>query len=374
MLASQRRILFVTSFHPGGSGYIGAGEALSAQTLQRLQGEGAQVHVLSIAPRYQRKNIAADSWCDSYIEVRASRWTALAGIIRHMFSGGLLAPWFFTRTSPRALAALRSAIDERRPTEVWIDFPSSLGFVQHVEQLPIHYFVHDVVSQKVARSPLKRRLFPWVKNCEASLLARVERCYLLSGKDEQLLRGLRFTGSVDVWGVQGLGVGEVDGARPIASVLAQFESGPNLVFFGNMGRPENSRSLIHFALFRWRHIRRVFPSGQLWVIGLAPGLVLRALGRLIPGLNVTGAVDDPVPAFQTATLCIAPLLFGAGVKVKVLQMLEAGASVIATPVGAEGIDPHPRLQVVENPQLVERLIESLQTINRHLPERFQQVP
>jgi hypothetical protein len=373
MLAPQRRVLFVTSFHPGASGYIGAGEAISAQTVQRLRREGAHVDVLAIAPGYQRRNAAAASWCDSYTDVSTSRWTALAGILRRAFSGALLAPWFFTRSSPRAMAALRTAIAECQPTEVWIDFPSSLGFVQHTGQLPVHYFVHDVVSQKVARSPLKRRLFPWVQRVEASLLARVNHCYLLSAKDEQLLRNLGFTGSAVVWGVQALGVGEVDNARPIASVLEQFGSGPNLVFFGNMGRPENSRSVAHFALLRWWRVRRVFPAAQLWVIGLAPGLLLRVLGRLVPGVQVTGAVDDPTPAFKAATLCVAPLLFGAGVKVKVLQMLDAGATVLATPVGAEGIEANPRLKVVENSQFTPSLVGYLQGINRDSPERFQQV-
>jgi len=373
MLAPRRKVLFVTSFHPGASGYIGAGEAISAETLRRLRNEGAQVDVLAIAPRYQRKNAFADSWCNSYTEVPASRWTALAGLFRHVFSGAVFAPWFFTRTSPHAVAELKAAIEQHQPTELWIDFPSSLGFVRHAEKLPIHYFVHDVVSQKVIRSPLKRLLFPRVGKVEASLLRKVKCCYLLSEKDEQLLRHLQFEGSAEVWGAQGLGVGEVDGARSITNVLAQFGPGPNLVFFGNMGRPENSRSIAHFALFKWRRIRRVFPDAQLWVIGLAPGWLLRVLGRLVPGLKVTGAVDDPIPAFQAATLCVAPLLFGAGVKIKVLQMLEAGATVVSTPVGAEGIEPTSRLVVVDNSEISERLVTDLKALNHISPKPFQEV-
>lgn len=208
MLTPRRKVLFVTSFHPGASGYIGAGEAISVETLRRLRDEGAQVDVLAIAPRYQRKNAAADSWCNSYTEVPASRWTALAGLFRHVFSGAVLAPWFFTRTSPQAVAALKVAIEQHQPTELWIDFPSSLGFARYAERLPVHYFVHDVVSQKVVRSPLKRLLFPWVQKVEASLLSKVKRCYLLSEKDEQLLRHLQFGGSAEVWGCRGWVLGK----------------------------------------------------------------------------------------------------------------------------------------------------------------------
>lgn len=373
MLKPARRVLYITSFHPGASGYIGAGEAISAQTLQRLRQEGAEVHVLAIAPRYQRRNAAAESWCESYREVATSRVAAVAGILRHLFSGAALAPAFFTRTAPAAVAAVQAAIVEHEPSEVWIDFPSSLGFAQHVGPLPVHYFVHDVVSQKVARSPIKRRLFPWAARVESALLSHVQHCYLLSNKDEQLLRDLHFNGPAEVWGVQGREVGEVDNGRPIASVVAEFGCGPNLVFFGNMGRPENSRSMVHFALRQWWQVRRAFPGAQLWIIGLAPGLLLRTLGKLIHGLKVTGPVDDPIPAFRAASVCIAPLLFGAGVKIKVLQMLDAGATVIATPVGAEGIEPSAHLIVVPSSALAAQVVVYLQGIERDDPQRFQQV-
>ncbi len=54
--------------------------------------------------------------------------------------------------------------------------------------------------------------------------------------------------------------------------------------------------------------------------------------------------------FQKADLSVAPLLYGAGVKIKVLQMLEAGATVVATEVGAEGIESHKKLHIVNKTQ------------------------
>lgn len=373
MSVPSRKILFITSFHPGAVGYIGAGEALSAQTLQRLRCASTQVNVVAIAPTYQRKNSAADDWCDTYTEIPMSRWTAAKGILRHFFSGALLAPWFFTRVSPATVLVLKEAIAQYKPTEIWLDFPSSLGFVQHIKNLPIHYFVHDVVSQKIFRSPLKRIFFPLTNYVEASLLRKVDCCYLLSQKDELLLRELKFNRATEVYEIEELYVGEVDGARPIEAVLREFGSGPNLVFFGNMGRSENSLSIAHFALFRWWQVRSAFPEARLFVIGLSPGPLLRLLGRIIPGLRITGAVDDPTLAFQSATVCIAPLLFGAGVKVKVLQMLNAGATVFSTPVGAEGIEqPSPYLIVASDKEIVMRLVSHLRTLIANHPGLYSQ--
>lgn len=362
MPEQPRRILFITSFHPGASGYIGAGEAISAKTVQRLRAQSDQIDVLCIAPSYQRKNAQADSWCDSYTEVATPLWSTLLGLVLHCLKGAFIAPWFFTRTSPVALQTMRALIRDKKPTEVWIDFPSSLGFVHHIDGLPINYFVYDVVSQKVSRSPMKRLVYPWVRRIEATLLGRVRDCYLLSEKDRVWLADLGFTGKTDVWGVQGTTVGEVDNARAIVDVVAEFAQGPNLVFFGNMGRPENSRSVIHFALLKLWRIRRAFPHAVLWVIGLGPGPALRLLSRVVPGLRVVGPVDDPAPAFKAASLCVAPLLFGAGVKIKVLQMLEADATVMATEVGAEGIAANERLIIVDNQDMAPRIIDYLRRL------------
>ncbi len=355
----RRRVLFVTSFHPGGMGLIGAGEAISAETVRRLRNDVQQLDVLCVAPGYQRKNVEIMDFCDSYTQVAVNRWATLHALIGHFLSGAWIAPWFFTRVFPEAVSELRRLILEKKPTEVWIDFPSSLGFSGHIDGLPIHYFVHDIVSQKTSRSLLKRLFSSSVKRIESSLFRRVSHAYVLSNKDRDLLQELGFTGEISVWPAQALNVGKVDNGRPIVDVVAEFGEGPNMVFFGNMGRPENGQSIAHFALFRLWRVRRAFPSATLWVIGLAPGLGLRMLGRIVPGLKVTGAVDDPTLAFRAAALCIAPLLFGAGVKIKVLQMLDAGATVIASPVGAEGIDPTSKLIVVENSQMVVRIIEFL---------------
>lgn len=363
VMQQEKRILFVTSFHPSAAGYIGAGEALSADTLRRLKKEAGRVDVLCMAPSYQRKNPDVGDWCDSYAELPTSNWTPILGILKNFFRGAWVAPWLFTRVSPKAISVLQEVIREKKPSEIWIDFPSSLGFVNYIDGLPISYFVHDVVSQKISRSTLKKVICSWVKRVEISLLHRVKSCVLISDKDQKLLMELGFEGETAVWGVQNLAVGEVDNACEIKDVIKHFGSGQNIVFFGNMGRPENSWSIIHFSLLSFWRIRREFPKAKLWIIGISPGFFLRLLMRLVPGVEVTGAVDSPFPAFEAATLCVAPLLFGAGVKIKVLQMLDAGATVISTEIGAEGIAKTPKLIIVKRAQLTKAIVDYLYEVD-----------
>ncbi len=55
-------------------------------------------------------------------------------------------------------------------------------------------------------------------------------------------------------------------------------------------------------------------------------------------MTVTGWVDELAPELARAAVVVAPLRSGGGTKLKVLEALAAGRPVVATTVGAEGIE------------------------------------
>jgi hypothetical protein len=341
-----KKILFVSSFHPNGAGNVGAGEAVSGENIGRLLATGAEVHVLCIAPAYQRADQRLVRQCASYTLVQHSSSQSLLAILRNMFRGALWAPWLFTRVSPHAIAVLKQAIRRVRPDEVWFDFPSSMGFGSHTDEPRKVYFVHDIVSQKIQRSVLKRILAPMVRRVESALFRYFSRLVVLSEKDRQLAITAGFSGDIDISQPSRPRVGTVDGAIPIEEVVSRFGK-CDMVFFGHMGRAENHWSIVWFILGCYPMIRRSCPQTKLWVLGIRPRALLRFLGRTVPGVEVIGAVDDPMKAFEKGAVCVAPILFGAGVKIKVIQMLDAGASVVATQAGAEGVADNERLKIVQ---------------------------
>jgi hypothetical protein len=216
----------------------------------------------------------------------------------------------------------------------------------------VDYFVHDVVAQKIERRVVWSWLSKWVASVELRLMKFCYRCHVLSEKDRALLLSLGYTGEIAVKPPEGVAVGVVDADRTAASIVSEFSAGRDLVFFGNMRRAENHWSLMHFLAFRFPSLRKACPNVRFWILGLAPRTSLRWLAHWVGGVEVVGAVDDPAPVFRAATLCIVPLRYGAGVKIKVLQMLEAGATVVATPVGAEGIAANERLIVADDSEIV----------------------
>jgi glycosyltransferase involved in cell wall biosynthesis len=356
---SNTNVLFITAFHPGGKGVIGAGEAICEDSLRALHAAGKAVHVLALAPANQTLNPQVLSLCRSYQTLGHSVGQAFLAVLHGLGAGSMFAPWLFTRVGPRNIRAAREIIQRNAIDEVWLDFPSTLAFAPYLRELPIDYFAHDIVEQKVGRSRILGFLGPQVRKVEKNLLACVRRTFVLSEKDKALLKEMGYGGGIVLQLPQRVRIGEVSDALPVSQILGEFAGRKNLVFFGSMRRPENPRSIVHFLLFAYPKIRRCHKDVQFWVIGLAPRLSLRLLGRLIPGVRVVGAVDDPNPAFRAAALCVVPLRLGAGVKIKVLQMLGAGAKVVSSPVGGEGISPTPRLIVVPYDEIPESVCRAL---------------
>jgi polysaccharide biosynthesis protein PslH len=75
-----------------------------------------------------------------------------------------------------------------------------------------------------------------------------------------------------------------------------------------------------------------------------PKLVLRLVGDSPPrglardGVEVIGRVPDVTPYLDAAAVVVAPLSWGGGMRVKVLEALGAGKAVVATALAIEGLD------------------------------------
>jgi polysaccharide biosynthesis protein PslH len=78
------------------------------------------------------------------------------------------------------------------------------------------------------------------------------------------------------------------------------------------------------------------PGARLLLVGRDPAARVRALTG--PGVEVTGTVPEVRRHLAAARVAVAPLLSGGGSRLKVLEALEAGRPVVATAVGAEGLE------------------------------------
>lgn len=120
---------------------------------------------------------------------------------------------------------------------------------------------------------------------------------------------------------------------------------PTIVFTGAMDYHANVEAVSWFANQVWSRIRTAFPSARFLVVGSRPAPAVRALER-IPGVVVTGFVQDVRPYLWCADLCVVPLMIARGVQNKLIEALACGRPVVATPEAVAALDLCPGRDVV----------------------------
>lgn len=111
---------------------------------------------------------------------------------------------------------------------------------------------------------------------------------------------------------------------------------PMLVFTGQMDYFANVDAVRFFAHRCLPRLRRVLPRLELVVVGRAPAPGVRALSEL-PGVTVTGAVEDVRPFLARAWAFVAPLRIAHGVQNKILEAMASRLPVVCTTAAKGGL-------------------------------------
>ena len=104
-----------------------------------------------------------------------------------------------------------------------------------------------------------------------------------------------------------------------------------------MGYAPNEDAALYFVEDIFPLVRSKRPDVQFWIVGSEPSERVRAL-TLIPGVHVTGKVDDVRPYVRSATVFVCPLRVGSGVKNKILAAMAMQKATVATSISIDGLD------------------------------------
>jgi len=135
-----------------------------------------------------------------------------------------------------------------------------------------------------------------------------------------------------------------------------------LMYVGYLAWEANTLGLLWFLENVWPDLLEVHPDLEFDIVGKDPDERLQTLAAIYPGLHLHGFVEDLQTIYDGARVSVAPLLFGSGMKVKVLDSMARGMPTVTTPVGAEGIDCKSgcELLVAENAEaMVDGVLELL---------------
>jgi glycosyltransferase involved in cell wall biosynthesis len=121
-----------------------------------------------------------------------------------------------------------------------------------------------------------------------------------------------------------------------APELTAFPPRNRVVYVGSMDYHANEDAAVYFAHSIWPKVHQARPELKFTIVGRDPTPAVRLLAR-IPGVELTGTVEDVRPYYREAISAVVPLRVGGGSRLKILEAMAAGVPVISTNLGAEGL-------------------------------------
>jgi glycosyltransferase involved in cell wall biosynthesis len=197
-----------------------------------------------------------------------------------------------------------------------------------------------VIFQRYARleRSLARRWYArlearWVKKTEKQVCERIALALVCSETDRGLLTALH----PDLSAVVVPNAVDTDSFAPNEKSDSQ-PSHPVLLYLGGMDWYPNQDAVEYFASEILPLVRQQVPHVRFVVAGRNPPRHFTAKFAGVPGMEFTGTVPDMRPYISAATVVVVPLRVGGGTRIKILEASAAAKAVVATRVGAEGLD------------------------------------
>jgi len=241
---------------------------------------------------------------------------------------------------PEVVRRLKAVIDQGDYDVLLCDFLLTAPIMPWDGKIPTVIFTHNVEAAiwrrhyEVGRNPFWKSL-AWR---EYKVWARAERHYteiadhVLTVSDADRDDFLEFLPADKVTTIP-TGV-DVDFYRPDSSQTVDPHA---LVFTGAMDWLPNEDAIEYFATQILPLIRERVPDVTLWVVGRRPTRKVVSVGESVPGVRVTGAVEDIRPYVNRAAVYVVPLRIGGGTRIKIFEAMAMGAPVVSTSIGAEGL-------------------------------------
>lgn len=117
----------------------------------------------------------------------------------------------------------------------------------------------------------------------------------------------------------------------------EFENRKDLLFIGNFLHAPNLDAVRYLKTAFWPAFRKLRKDISIHIYGAYPTLEVLQMNSEKDQFFVHGRAEDVSDVMRKARICIAPLRFGAGIKGKIIDAMEAGLPVLTTSIGAEGI-------------------------------------
>jgi len=343
------KVLFVTPWPPSGRG---SGGQFVSGLLLRLYSEFCDVDIIAgYGPGFERSAPFPG-------DERVVEWVPLR--LQHrehpLYARGIAAwAWLNGRSlraekmgTRRMQRAVNQALSGNSYDVLHVDMALMRPYLQRT-QLPV------VVSSQNVEPEVFRRMAErahGVTRCaaliEASRVRKMEglalraatRVIAMSERDRRILSALH-----------GISRNRIVPLYPAITERASTGSyhSRSVLLLGSLAAPGRLEGTEWFLRSVWPLLRQAMPTTRVHIVGHAPPASLKRLAGT-NGIQVHGFVTDLEPVLRDTSVLAVPLRVGAGIRVKIVELMARGIPVVATTVAATGLrsETWPVIQVVDD--------------------------
>jgi len=125
---------------------------------------------------------------------------------------------------------------------------------------------------------------------------------------------------------------------------------PGIFHLGSMDWIPNQDGIKWFLEHIWKEVIKEFPDLKIEIAGRKMPEWLQKYQT--KGVTILGEIDDALFFYLSKTIMIVPLLAGSGMRIKILEGMACGNTIISTTIGAEGIQitPEKNILIADSPR------------------------
>ena len=202
--------------------------------------------------------------------------------------------------------------------------------------LRLHNIEHEVwqSTANAEKNPLKKwylsLLAERLQKFEQEAFKKVDAIITISSADLEKVKELKITAPLT-----NIPLG-IDLQQYPASFSTANDSSVSLFHLGAMDWIPNQQGISWFLETAWKELRKTYPQLYFYIAGRK--MPEKFFEMQDAQLHVESAVESPFQFMQSKNIMVVPLLSGSGIRVKIIEGMALGKTVITTSLGAAGID------------------------------------
>lgn len=256
--------------------------------------------------------------------------------LKHKINSKILPNLLDFYYKPEMDKKIKSALKESEYDLIYLTRPMAsyvvdLNIPKFIQPYDAVYKWHEQIykSSKGIKKAVYGILYSMTKYYEKNVYNKFDSCLVVTEESKKLLKLLNPNLNVQVIpnGVN------LDYFKPMEIE----EDFPSLIFVSDMSTSPTPENVLHFYENIFPLIREKVPKIKLYLVGRNPVKEIKELS-VDPSIIVTGYVDDIRPYLAKASIFVAPMIMGTGIKNKVLEAMAMAKPIVSTEIGVEGIN------------------------------------